>query len=60
VKEASAARTASTVRIGSSAAISAGTRGACDGASRRRTAMRVAAASCGFSWLARLPVLAAQ
>jgi hypothetical protein len=51
VNEVSAASVPSIVRIGSSAATSAGTRGQSSGAERRRAAMRAAAPRWLLSWL---------
>jgi hypothetical protein len=59
VNDASAASTASMLRIGTSAAIRAGTRGASSGAVRRSTAIRAAVESCVLMTLARLPTPAA-
>jgi hypothetical protein len=47
-------------RIGTSAAISAGTRGHSLGAARRRAPMRAAVPIWLFSWLPRYPMLAAR
>ena len=55
MKEASAASAISTLRIGTSAAISAETHGVSSGALRRRTVIRAAVASCELTTLARLP-----
>ncbi len=60
VNEVAAASAASTTRIGSSAATSAGTFGHSCGAERRRVAIRAAAPSCELSTLPTQPMLEAR